>query len=187
MRDTSRTKDVSLSFEVGDRVVRVLHDKVNKLRYGHSGPYRVSEVLPSGRYRLRDLENRGIQDEFDVSNLRPYYALEGEQLDDDEYVVDRIFDARERQGGREYRIKWRGYPYSETTWEPRGEVERRCADLVTEFETARDQRLAEKATHDERPVKHRHASAEEKFQRRDAERHATPEPVVPPMLPASDA
>ena len=53
------------SFAVNDRVARLLPDHANKLKYLWSGPYRVAEVLPDGRYRLRDLENRIMHDEFD--------------------------------------------------------------------------------------------------------------------------
>ena len=57
-------------------------------RFYH-GPYRVEETLPSGRVKLRDLENRLMHDEFDVSNLRPYRGniAEGD-LADDEWILD---------------------------------------------------------------------------------------------------
>jgi hypothetical protein len=135
-RDTRRSHAVT--FKPGDRVARLLPPTVgeaNKLRYLWSGPYRVSEVVSEGRYRLQDLENNIINDEFDVSNLRPYRTVvDAEELQGDEYLIDRILKHRDRRGGREYLIKWRQYPISEATWEPRAEVERRAAVLVEEYD-----------------------------------------------------
>ena len=152
------SKDVDVKFDIGDRVVRVLPDSDNKLRYVNAGPYRIYEIVPGSspssavRYKLRDLENRMVHDEFNVSNLRRYSYLDDiEDLGADEYVVDRILDARDRQGGREYRIKWRGHAVKEATWEPRGEVERRCADMVAEFEAGSAHNHAVKKTEETKP------------------------------------
>ena len=123
------------SFSVDDRVARLLPDNANKLKYLWSGPYRVSEVLPDARYKLRDLENRLIHDEFDSSHLRPYRTVvDAEDLASDEYIIDRLDGHRDRRGQREYRVKWRGYPMSQSTWEPRAEIERRAASLVESYE-----------------------------------------------------
>ena len=51
-------------------VCRKLYGAANKLEYVYAGPYRVADSLGHGRYRLTDLENNHISDEFDVSNLR---------------------------------------------------------------------------------------------------------------------
>ena len=124
-------------FKVDDRVARLLPGRENKLRYLWSGPYRIAEVMPDGRYRLRDLENNQLGDEFDASNLRPYRTVvDEEDLQPDEYVIDYIFGRRDRRGAREYRIKWRHYPRSQATWEPRAEIERRAASLVEEYEAS---------------------------------------------------
>ena len=46
------------------------------------------EKLSASRYRLRDLENNHVFDEFDVSNLRPYHEdISSPDLQDDEYLV----------------------------------------------------------------------------------------------------
>ena len=155
------SKDQSRSYryqyEAGDRVARLLPDNANKLKYLWSGPYRIAEVLPDGNCRLRDLENNILHDEFEPSHLRPYRAtVDAEELAADEYVIDRLDGHRDRRGQREYRIKWRGFPMSQSTWEPRSEIERRAAALVEAYE----QRLQPAA--DEQPKRHnrkRRASA----------------------------
>ena len=130
-------KTYNHTFKVHDRVARLLPGRDNKLRYLWSGPYRIAEVMPDGRYRLRDLENNQLGSEFDASNLRPYRTVvDEEDLQPDEYVIDYIFGRRDRRGAREYRIKWRHYPRSQATWEPRAEIERRAASLVEEYEAS---------------------------------------------------
>ena len=133
--DTARRGMVTPSYQVGDRVCRLLPDRANKLKYLYSGPYRVSEVLSTGRLRLRDLENNILHDEFDVSNLRPYRTkVDVEALQTDEYIVDQIKSHRDCRGTREYRVKWRGYPISQSTWEPKSTLMVRCAEIVTQYE-----------------------------------------------------
>ena len=114
---------------------RRLPGHANKLQYQYAGPYRVAEVLSSGRYRVTDTENRMVKDEMHVSNLRPYRTVvDAVPLTADEYVVDSILTRRGGASSTQFLVKWRGYSRKETTWEPRGELVRRCADLVEAFE-----------------------------------------------------
>jgi len=116
-------------------VCRRLPGLANKLLYHYAGPYRVAEVLPAGKYRLTDLENRRIKDEVHISNLRPYFTITDlEPVQPDEYLVDSLLAVRGRGNRRQYLVKWRGYRRGESTWEPRTELMRRCGDLVKEFD-----------------------------------------------------
>ena len=145
-------------FTVGDRVARLLPDRVNKLKYLWSGPYRIDEVMADNRYRLRDLENRLVHNEFDSINLRPYRTVvDADELAADEYVIDRIDGHRDRRGQREFRVKWRGYPVSQNTWEPRAEIERRAASLIEDYEKRLGQddppaKRKPKLTHKQQPT-----------------------------------
>ena len=124
------------TYKVGDRVVRYIHDRPNKLQYVYAGPYRVTDDLGNGRYRLRDLENNHVRDEIDASNLRPYRTtVDAHELQDDEFVVDRVLDRKERNSTTHYLVKWRGYPRSQATWEPRRELERRCSELLVNYDS----------------------------------------------------
>ena len=132
--ETMRTSHVQ-KFAVDDRVCRVLPRAENKLQYLYSGPYRVSEVLSNGRYRLRDLENKILSDTFDVSQLRAYRTqVDVEELQQDEYLVDELIAHRMRGGRREFQVKWRGYSRAQSTWEPREELMRRCHEDVERYE-----------------------------------------------------
>ena len=124
-----------LSFKVDDRVARRLYGPANKLQNVYAGPYRVTEVLGDGRYRLTDLENNHVKDEIDVSNLRPYRTFtDANPLQPDEYLVDELMTHRDRGTVRTYKVKWRGYPRTQGTWVLRTELERRCAELLTAYE-----------------------------------------------------
>ena len=136
----STTSQTSLAraYELEDRVCRLLPPSAvgNKLQYIYAGPYRVAEVLSTGRYRLRDLENKMLTDVFDTSQLRAYRArVDAEELQADEYLVDEIMGHRDRPNTeREFQVKWRGYARAQSTWEPRSELMRRCDDLVHAYE-----------------------------------------------------
>ena len=135
--DAEATSGPPRSFAVNDRVARRLYGAANNLEAKYAGPYRVEQVLGNGRYRLRDLENRLIVDEFDVSNLRPYRArVDAEELQLDEYLVESILNHRDNRGAREFLIKWRGFNKKEATWEPKIEICRRCAEMVQDYESS---------------------------------------------------
>ena len=92
-------------------------------------------MLVDGRYLLTDLENNLVTKEFDVSNLRRYRTVtDAKELQSDEYLVDLILKHRVVRGQRQYSVKWRGYPRSQSSWVPRSELERRCADMVASYE-----------------------------------------------------
>lgn len=50
----------------------------------------------------------------------------------DEFEVEGILNKRKYRGKLEYLIKWRGYPNSEATWEPRKNLS--CDDLINTYE-----------------------------------------------------
>jgi hypothetical protein len=135
VRDSVRRSNIDINFKVGYRVCRRIPGHSNKLQFFFSGPYRVLEVLSDSRYRLRDLENRIVEDEVHISNLRPYLTITDEvELEEDEYIGEELINRRGTESKREYLVKWRGYPRSESTWEPVSELLRRCADLVEDYD-----------------------------------------------------
>lgn len=122
-------------FQVGDRVVRRLYDEANCLEAKYAGPYRVAEVLGKGRYRLRDLENKLLFNEFDISNLRIYTTpTEDEPLEPDEYIVERLLARRWVDGQKQYRVKYRGYAAKESLWTSSEELSRRCQGMMDDYD-----------------------------------------------------
>ena len=49
-----------------------------------------------------------------------------------EYEVEEVLDSRRRGRGIQYLILWKGYPISDSTWEPPENV-RNSSDLVADF------------------------------------------------------
>ncbi|KAB8446224.1 hypothetical protein FH972_025206 [Carpinus fangiana] len=80
------------------------------------------DTSTSGDYELA----KRIQDEEDA---RP--VDEG-----DEYVVERLIRKRREPGTgtQQYEVKWQGYGWDETTWEPASSMAEDAPDLVRQFE-----------------------------------------------------
>ena len=133
--DACAKHNVNVKFNVGDRVCYRLFRKHNKLVTPWFGPCRISEVLANGNYVLTDLPNAMVSSRFHVSQLRIYRThVDAEELTEDEFIVDRLLDRRGQPHRRQYLVKWRGYPRSRATWEPRGELMRRCESTVEQYD-----------------------------------------------------
>ena len=141
-RDTAdRSADLSPLYEPNDRVLlRVPQDvHTHKLADQWEGPYRIAPdgVLPNGNYRLTDLRDRRRKDVVSGDRLRLYLTVtDADRIAPDEFLVDRLLDRRGSARDRQYRVKWRGYPLKEATWEPRANLMIRCSDAVRDFDAS---------------------------------------------------
>jgi hypothetical protein len=118
------------------KFIRSIRPK-KKLDKKFEGPLRITEVINPQAYRLDLPEGVKFYNAFHVSLLEPYKASERfpaksgplwNTLDPGEpdiYDVEKILEERRNQEGFwEYKIKWKGYPMSECTWEVAADISR---------------------------------------------------------------
>ncbi|KAF8748186.1 hypothetical protein RHS01_10997 [Rhizoctonia solani] len=100
-----------------------------KLTEQRLGPFKVIEKISDRAYRLELPPTMRIHNVFYVGllskvkrdkkrafeNRPPPVTIDGEE----EYEVEGITDAEERDGKWFFRVKWKGYGSKENTWEPR--------------------------------------------------------------------
>jgi hypothetical protein len=123
-----------------------------KLSLRRLGPFRVLRPVPQdahypSTYRLALPPSWKIHPVFHVSLLQP--ALLNTDLHlvatdnnrpppdvingEEEYEVEMILDHRGGKRCRQYLVKWRGYPVSDATWEPKTSL-RHAPDILLRYE-----------------------------------------------------
>ncbi|MFM7683964.1 MAG: RNase H-like domain-containing protein [Bacteroidota bacterium] len=83
----------------------------NKLEQKYIGPYTVHSVSNKGNYWLLNEDKELLKNSYPITKLKIVEANNQE-----EYVMEEIVGKRERNGKREYRVKWRNYPESCNSW-----------------------------------------------------------------------
>ena len=139
-QDRDRSADTSPSFDPNDRVLlRVPKEHhTHKLSKQWEGPFRIASdgVLENGNYRLTDLKDRRRREEVSGDRLRLYLTVtDADRIQPDEFLVEGILKRRGTGRAREYKVKWRGYPIREATWEPRAPLMVRCSDMIRDFDS----------------------------------------------------
>ena len=129
-----------------------------KLDHVKVGPFLIEEQKGPVNYRLRLPKDAKIHPVFHISLLEPadpetpcQETFHFEKEEEDEFEVERILE----QKGQNYLIKWKGYPDSENTWEPRTNL-MNCQLLLRKFHQNSDRQTKEQARKDH--------PEEEKFQ-----------------------
>ena len=129
-----------MEFAVGDKVLlstqnlKHLSGSARKLWPKFIGPFEVVDRVGELSYQLNLPEEYKIHDVFHVSLLKPYLQSDSVQETrppplffsggQPEWEVEDVI--RRKGVGRNirYEVKWKGYPSSENTWEPRAHLNR---------------------------------------------------------------
>jgi hypothetical protein len=94
----------------------------DKLDHKKLGPFEIEEKLGPLNFKLKLPKNMRMHPIFHVSLLekapqnakRQRMEIEGEE----EWEVEQILDQGQIDGQEKYLVKWKGYPPTESTWEP---------------------------------------------------------------------
>jgi hypothetical protein len=142
----SRTKDGGpnkrdVHFAVGEKVyldsrhISTARPK-KKLEYKYLGPFRILERIGAQAYRLDLPGSMQIHPVFHVSLLKAFNPDDRFQREQaapmevvsqegpDVYDVDHIVERRLEEGAWLYRVRWKGYPPEEDTWEAAVDISR---------------------------------------------------------------
>jgi len=131
--DHSRSSNIT--FNIGDMVWLDGKDlrtdrPSKKLEDKRYGPFKIKRVLSPQVYELHLPSSIRIHPVFNVVKLRPFtpdpilgrhnpspspLIVDGELT---EYEVETILDSRLTRSKLFYKVKWKGYPLEESTWEP---------------------------------------------------------------------
>ena len=111
-----------------------------KLDHRKLGPNEIAEVRGPVNYKLRLPKAMNIHPVFHISLLKPAPSgaprapnTEIQPINPTaEYEVEQILDCKVVRGRTKYLVQWKGYPQSENSWEPKGNL-RGCVNLVERF------------------------------------------------------
>lgn len=78
--------------------------------------------------------------------------FDGCELYEEEYIVEKILEKKKYKNVWKYKVKWEGYSYDETTWEPIENLEK-CKHMVEEFEEQLEAKAKSKAKNKEKNEK----------------------------------
>ena len=102
--------------------------KSKKLTARYYGPFEVLRQTSPVTYELRLPLASNIHPIFHVELLKPYHKSEGHKAtalpsakatDAEEYEIESILAHKKTKGGKNrYLVKWKGYTFEESTWEP---------------------------------------------------------------------
>ena len=145
-------RGVAVNYKVGDQVWLDGKDistdrpsrKLSDKRYG---PFKIVKVVSPNAYQLELPSTMKLHPVFHTVKLRPYFpdSIPGRTLnhqrpppvvdgDSPEWEVEYIKDSRlvSRGQGLQYKVKWKGFPQEESTWEPAANL-KNCKKAVEEF------------------------------------------------------
>lgn len=105
-------------------------DKFDAVKYG---PFRIEAKLENDNYKLQLPARMRVHPVFHISLLEPTENQENgnDEIDDEEYEVERLLDRKLEKGSIYYLVKWKGYPPEENSWEPVSNLN--CHDKIQEY------------------------------------------------------
>jgi hypothetical protein len=83
------------------------------------GPYTVVRKDRNGNYVLKDTDDKELNRHVPPDQMKHRDdSINSSNTTNDVYEVEYIMDHRGEPNQFEYKVKWKGYPNSQSTWEP---------------------------------------------------------------------
>jgi ribosomal protein L21E len=126
----------SRQYQPGDRVYldasKIKTTRASKkLNAKFHGPFKIIYAVRKSAYKLELPTGWGIHDVFHESKLKPAHELQfpkqketrpqppPEIIDgNEEHEVEEVQGVRNKQGKKQFLVKWKGLPQEESSWEP---------------------------------------------------------------------
>ena len=131
-----------------------------KLDHVKVGPFFIKEVKGPQNFELELPKDAKVHPVFHISLLEPadpgtpvQQTFNYETQEEDTFVVEKILKHEDQL----YLVKWKGYPTSESTWEPREHLEN-CEKALQEFHRKEQEksRTSRRKHSGRRPVRRQH-------------------------------
>ena len=122
------------NYKIGDQVLlstRNIRTNQNRKKLGSQriGPFAIKRIINELTYELEIPKQYKIHPVFHTSLLEPFKAntIPGRIQaipppilinDEEEFEVENILDSKFQRKRLYYLVNWKGYPYSQNTWEP---------------------------------------------------------------------
>jgi hypothetical protein len=105
---------------IKDQTFMTNRNNAGKRAVKYNGPYTVIRQDQNGNYVLKDTDDNELPRHVPVDQMihRDDQPNNNPAADSDIFTVESILDHRGEPQHFEYRVKWKGYPMSEATWEP---------------------------------------------------------------------
>jgi hypothetical protein len=68
-----------------------------------------------------------------------------------EYIVEKILEKKKFRNEFKYKVKWLGYPESQSTWEPKEHLSK-CVELIEEYEKSQNQNQTHNQNQNKSPL-----------------------------------
>jgi hypothetical protein len=104
---------------IKDTAFMTNRQNMGKKAVKYAGPYTVVRQDRNGNYVLKDTDDKELPRHVPVDQIKHRDDQPNNpDAEDDIYEVENILDHRGEPQHFEYRVKWRGYPIDEASWEP---------------------------------------------------------------------
>jgi hypothetical protein len=137
----------SQQYQPGDRVYldasKIKTTRTSKkLDAKFHGPFKIISAVRKSAYKLELPTGWGIHDVFHESKLKPAHELQfpkqketrprppPEIIDgNEEHEVEEVQGVRNKQGKKQFLVKWKGLPQEESSWEPEENLKNACSAI----------------------------------------------------------